>query len=134
MNNINKATEYLTTIFSTTEEILSEWNWNTSPSIQCSTLLETLSSKLSLTDKQIKSIDNMVRFYIKADHPVYYLSQGAHGGIKRIADKNSRTLSAGLKAAIKADVVAQTAISKKPEVNDTDSSTPFDDDFDFEDD
>jgi hypothetical protein len=113
MDNIKKTIEYLEIVFAATEEVLSEWNWEEQASMQVATLMNILSPKLSLTEKQARDVDHIVRLYIKNDHPVFYLSQGAHGGIKRLSDKGKKILPSGLKAAIEADIRAQIMASLK---------------------
>jgi len=108
-NSIQTTLDELTTIFNTTDEVLSEWNQPTN--LHFPVLMGMIAVKLNWDDKQLREADPIVRFYVRK-HPDWYVTRGAHGGIMRVADKQKKedarlaksTIKEQLKAAIEAKV------------------------------
>ena len=97
-NSIQTTLDELTTIFNTTDEVLSEWNQPTN--LQFPVLMGMIAVKLNWDDKQLREADPIVRFYVRK-HPDWYVTRGAHGGIMRVADKQKKEDARLAKSTIK---------------------------------
>lgn len=73
--------------------------WNGEGCLQFPTLLGSIQAKLGWDDKQLRANDPIIREYIR-NHPDWYVTRGAHGGIMRMSEKQKKeeVLAAKIKA------------------------------------
>jgi hypothetical protein len=102
-NVINTVTEKLTTIFTATEEALNAWQGE--GNLQFPNLLATLAAKFTWNENDVRQADPLVRFYVR-NHPDWYVTRGAHGGIMRTADRQKKTDAKSVKDALKQQMKA----------------------------
>jgi hypothetical protein len=84
---VENLLEEFTQIFATTDQVLSEWNGE--GNLQFPILLGMIAVKLQWDDKQMREADPFVRKYIR-NHPDWYVTRGAHGGIMRASERNKK--------------------------------------------
>lgn len=86
------------------DEILDAWTGD--GCYQVPTLLLNLASKLSWNADQMRRNDPIVRLYLK-DHPLWFITRGAKGGIMRRAEHDKREAAKLAKEKAKAEIKAQ---------------------------
>lgn len=110
-DSIKSRLAELSSLFEETDTILNEW---TSVScLQIPTLVSNLALKLNWDAKQARENDPLIRWYIR-NHPDWYITRGAKGGIMKREDKQKKELAkqalldvkAQLKAALDAKIEA----------------------------
>lgn len=89
MNNevIQKVIDELVPIFQAADMALSEWTGE--GNLQFPVLLGMMAVKLNWDDKTLRENDPFVRKYVR-NHPDWYVTRGAHGGIMRSAEKQKK--------------------------------------------
>lgn len=84
---INNVLEQLSVIFSSTDDVLREWNGE--GNMQFPALLGMLAIKMDWDEKQVREADPLIRFYIRRNSD-YHVTRGAHGGIMKSSDKQKK--------------------------------------------
>lgn len=111
-NNVNNILEKLNPIFTATDEILSSWTGI--GHLQFAVLSGMVAIKLNWTEKEVKDNDPLLRFFVR-NHPDYYVTRGAKGGIGRLSDKQKKDQSSimkeNIKASLQAEIEAKTSSS-----------------------
>lgn len=123
---IQKIMDDLNVIFVKTDEALNEWQGE--GNIQFSLLMASLSLKLNANEKQLRELDPVVRYYVR-NHPDWYVTRGAHGGIMRVADKQNKEAAKiakelakiEMKALIEAEAAKLVTAKVQPISSETDS-------------
>lgn len=125
---ISNLTSQLTSIFTSVEEVLSEWEG--SGNLQFPNLMGMLASRFNWTEKQVRENDPLVRYYIR-NNPDWHVSRGAKGGIMRSSLRQEKAIAKkvkdDLKAKMKADIEAKTSAPAPVQVT---SSSQASDDLD----
>jgi hypothetical protein len=85
------------------DEFLSAWNGE--GCLQFPNLLGSIQAKLGWDDKQLRANDPIIREYIR-NHPDWYVTRGAHGGIMRMSEKQKKEELLAAKIKAKADLNA----------------------------
>lgn len=101
------------------DEMLEEWKSDSC--YQVPQLLLNMGARENWNSEQLRKFDPIVRAYLK-DHPVWYVTRGAHGGImkraehdKKEADKAAKEAAKiALKAKIDAAITATPVASPAP--------------------
>lgn len=88
------------------DEVLNEWNGE--GCLQFPTLMAKVSAKLLWDEKQIRAKEPIVRDYVR-NHPDWYVTRGAHGGIMRAAEKQKKEAEKAAKAKVRAELEAEVA-------------------------
>lgn len=99
-----KVFSQLSTIFSATEEALTQWQGE--GNMQFPTLLGMLATKFAWTDKQVREIDPLIRYYVRNSDD-WYVTRGAKGGIMRNSDKVKKQEALSAKEALKKQMKAK---------------------------
>jgi len=86
------------------DEMLDEWKSETC--YQVPQLLLNMGARLNWNSEQLRKFDPIVRAYLK-DHPVWYVTRGAHGGIMKRAEHNKKEADKAAKEAAKQALKAQ---------------------------
>jgi len=82
----NKMAVEFDQLFDATEEALDEWEKsNKDGNLQFPSLLTGLAVKFNWDEKKMRENDPIVRKYVR-EHPKWYVTRGAHGGIMRRED------------------------------------------------
>lgn len=111
----------LTSLFKTTDEVLSDWSGSKSEgNLQFPVLLGMIAVKLNWDEKQLRENDPIVRYYVR-NNPDWYVTRGAHGGIMRSTDKQNKEAAKQAKEAVKAQL--QAVIDAKTSANVSDVTT-----------
>lgn len=89
MNNdvIQKVLDGLVPIFQAADQCLTEWTGE--GNLQFPVLLGMIAVRLNWDEKQVRENDPFVRKYIR-NHPDWYVTRGAHGGIMRSEEKQKK--------------------------------------------
>jgi hypothetical protein len=89
MNNPtkDKLLQDINQLIDSTDEVLNSWSGDTN--LQFPVLLGMIAVRNNWDEKQVRRADPFVREYIR-NHPEWYVTRGAHGGIMRAADKNKK--------------------------------------------
>lgn len=128
-DSIQVAMDRLVPIFQKTDEVLSEWSGD--GCLQFPALMGMLSLKFNWDEKQSRENDPFVRWYVR-NHPDWYVTRGAHGGIMRREDQQKKealkqakaSAKAEMKAALEAELAAKKAIQVvTPAVDDSNSDS-----------
>ena len=82
-----KILDELVQLFAITEEVLNEWTEEAN--LQFPVLLGKIALKLNLDEKQLREADPFVRKYVR-NHPDWYVTRGAHGGIMKATEKQKK--------------------------------------------
>lgn len=69
------------------DEVLNEWNGE--GCLQFPTLLGLISIKLNWNEKQTRANDPIIREFVR-NHPNWYVTRGAHGGIMRSSERQKK--------------------------------------------
>lgn len=85
------------------DEFLSAWSGE--GCLQFPNLLGSIQAKLGWDDKQLRANDPIIREYIR-NHPDWYVTRGAHGGIMRASDKQKKEDALAAKVKAKAELNA----------------------------
>lgn len=117
-NVIKTVTDQLVTIFSATEEILAGWQEDSN--LQFPHLVSMVALKMNWSEKQLREADPIVRFYVR-NHPEWYVTRGAHGGIMRTADRQKKEQSKAAKEALKQQMKANIEAKVAAKANQQDS-------------
>jgi hypothetical protein len=88
----------------TVDEILNEWTGE--GCYQLPALLGQIKLKMNWTDKQLRANDPIIREYLR-NHPDWYVTRGAHGGIMRATERQKKEALKEAKAQVKAELIAQ---------------------------
>jgi hypothetical protein len=83
----DKLLNELEELFRVTDEVLSEWTGD--GNLQFPVLLGNIAVKMNWDEKQLRENDPFVRKYIR-NHPDWYITRGAHGGIMRASEKQKK--------------------------------------------
>ena len=102
-NVITTVTEKLVVIFTATEEALNAFQGD--GNLQFPNLLSTLANKFGWNENEVRQADPLVRFYVR-NHPDWYVTRGAHGGIMRTADRQKKSDAKSVKDALKKQMKA----------------------------
>ena len=84
---VEKIFSEMEQLFDATDEALNEWTGE--GNLQIPVLLGMVSLKLNLDEKQVRKADPFIREYVR-NHPDWYVTRGAHGGIMKSAEKNKK--------------------------------------------
>lgn len=111
---IQKVFDDLTPIFQATEQSLNDWNGK--GNLQFPILLGMIAVRLNWDEKQVRENDPFVRKYVR-NHPDWYVTRGAFGGIMKAEDKQKKEEDKAakdlakkqMKAAIEAKAAADAA-------------------------
>jgi hypothetical protein len=82
-NNVEK----ITAIFQAAEQALSDWAGE--GNMQFPILLGMIAVRMNWDEKQVRENDPLVRFHVR-NHPDWYVTRGAHGGIMRRSDRDKK--------------------------------------------
>lgn len=93
-NNLEK----LTAIFQATDQALSEWTGE--GNLQFPVLLGMIAVRMKWDEKAVRDADPFVRFHVR-NHPDWYVTRGAHGGIMRRSEKDKKDAARLAKEAVK---------------------------------
>lgn len=77
-SNTKSILEDLSTIFSSTDEALSEWSGD--GNLQFPVLLGMVAVRLNWNEKKVREADPIIRYYVR-NHSEWHVTRGAHGGI-----------------------------------------------------
>jgi hypothetical protein len=86
------------------DEVLNEWTGD--GCYQFPTLLGQIKLKMNWDDKQLRANDPIIREYIR-NHPNWYVTRGAGGGIMRSAEKQKKEALKLAKEKAKIELTAQ---------------------------
>lgn len=86
------------------DEVLNEWAGD--GCYQFPALLGQIKLKMNWDDKQLRANDPIIREYIR-NHPDWYVTRGAHGGIMRSSEKQKKDDAKAAKEKAKAEINAQ---------------------------
>lgn len=110
-NTVQTVLDKLAPLFKTTDEVLTEWSDGKSEgNLQFPVLLGMIAVKMNWDEKQLRENDPLVRFYVR-NNPEWYVTRGAHGGIMRATDKQSKEAAKAAKDLVKAQL--KSAINAK---------------------
>lgn len=127
-NTVQTVLDKLAPLFKTTDEVLTEWSAGKSEgNLQFPVLLGMIAVKMNWDEKMLRENDPLVRYYVR-NNPEWHVTRGAHGGIMRATDKQSKVAAKQAKDAIKAQLAA--AIDAKVTSNVTSDNTVVDSDDD----
>ena len=119
------------TMFQVVDEVLNDWTGE--GCLQFPTLMATVTVKIGWEgeegEKTARANEPIIRDYVR-NHPDWYVTRGAHGGIMRASEKQKKEDAKAAKDRAKADLAAAieaTIARKKAEaaaaVSQTDAST-----------
>jgi len=91
-------------IFAVVDETLNAWIGE--GCYQFPALLGMIQIKMSWDDKELRSKDPLIRDYIR-NHPDWYVTRGAHGGIMKMSEKQKKEAVREAKEKAKAEINAQ---------------------------
>jgi hypothetical protein len=103
------------------DEILNDWSGESC--YQLPALLGQIKLRMGWDDKQLRSNDPIIREYIR-NHPDWYVTRGAHGGIMRRAEKQKK--EAALEAKKKAKEEINAALDAEVARKRSEASAPAD--------
>lgn len=106
-NPIEAYLDNLKPILSVVDEILD--NWKGDGCFQLPNLIGLVAVKFSWDEIQIRNHDPIIRSYIR-QHPVWYVTRGAGGGIMRRSEYQKKEATKLAKEKAKADIKAALAI------------------------
>lgn len=84
---IEKYCSKVKTLCAATEETLNEWEGE--GNLQFPDLLKMMAVKYNWDEKQVRQADPTVRDFVR-DHPNWYVTRGAHGGIMKSTTKQKK--------------------------------------------
>jgi len=94
-------------MFQVVDEVLNDWNGE--GCLQFPVLMGTVTAKLGWTgkegDKIARANEPIIRDYVR-NHPDWYVTRGAHGGIMRASEKQKKEEARLAKEQAKAELVA----------------------------
>lgn len=106
-------------MFQIVDEVLNDWNGE--GCLQFPTLMGTVTIKMGWEgkegDKLARANEPIIRDYVR-NHPDWYVTRGAHGGIMRASEKQKKEDAKAAKDKAKADLavaIAATIAKKKAE-------------------
>ena len=102
--HIESYFESLDPVFTTVDEVLNDWT--DEGCLQLPTLLGIVQLKMDWDDKELRAKDPLIRDYIR-NHPDWYITRGARGGIMRMSDKQKKEAVKEAKEKVKAEINAQ---------------------------
>ena len=86
--------------------MLTEWAaGKTEGNLQFPVLLGMIAFRMNWDEKQVRENDPLVRYYVR-HNPEWHVTRGAHGGIMRASDKQSKLAAKAAKEAVKAQLKA----------------------------
>jgi hypothetical protein len=125
----------LAPLFSVVDEVLNEWT--SDKCYQLPMLMMNIKAKMKWEgeegEKQFRAKDPIIRDYIR-NHPTWYITRGAHGGVMRRAEKEKKEAAAEAKrtaiaeakreisAALDAEIAKKTAGSTSVITTDEDNT------------
>lgn len=113
-NTVQTVLDKLAPLFQTTDVVLLEWaNSHSDNNLQFPVLLGMIAVRMNWDEKQLRENDPIVRFYVR-NNPDWYVTRGAHGGIMRASDKQSKEAAKNAKAAVKAQLQAAIEAKSSP--------------------
>ena len=134
-NPIQNAMDRLMPVFKVVDEALTEWAASQTDDgcLQFPVLMAKIAAKVNWDDKKIRENDPFVRWYVR-NHPDWYVTRGAGGGIMKAEDKQKKeqaklakiTAKAEMKAALEAEVAAKKAAESQTSSDDSDESEDSD--------
>jgi hypothetical protein len=80
-------------------------DWKSEALYQVPQLLLNMGARLDWDSKQLRKYDPIVRAYLK-DHPVWYVTRGAHGGIMRRNEHDKKEADKAAKLRAKEELKA----------------------------
>lgn len=101
------------------DEILESWNGEGCYKVP--DLIGALSLKLNWDADQARRNDPVIRFFLK-DHPMWYVTRGAHGGIMKRADWQKKQFAAAAKQKAKEEIKAALAAKEAQKASSVPSS------------
>lgn len=93
--HIEAYLESLIPAFKVVDEVLNEWTGE--GCYQFPAMLAAVFARLNWDDKQQRAKEPVIRDYIR-NHPDWYVTRGAHGGIMRASEKQKKDAAAKAKA------------------------------------
>jgi len=118
-DTIQDNLEKIRGIWQATDQALSEWT--SEKNLQFPVLLGMIAVRMNWDEKQVRDADPFVRFHVR-NHPDWYVTRGAGGGIMRKSDKDKKEAIRIAKEAAK----KQMADKLEAKVAATPSSPPID--------
>jgi ElaB/YqjD/DUF883 family membrane-anchored ribosome-binding protein len=116
-----------------TDEVLNGWTGENN--LQFPVLLGMIAVRYNWDEKQVRRADPFVREYIR-NHPDWYVTRGAKGGIMRASVKNKKEAAKSSKDAVKKQMQAlieskvASLVGNKPVQNVVDTNPASEDDTD----
>jgi hypothetical protein len=87
-DTIENNLETLRALFQETDRALSEWT-DEGKNLQFPVLLGMIAVRLNWNEKQVRDNDPIIRYHVR-NHPDWYVTRGAHGGIMRTSEKQKK--------------------------------------------
>jgi len=106
-SNIEKSLEKLSGLFALVDEAL--LSWESKKNLQIPELLKMIAIRENWTEKQMREADPLIRYYVR-NHPEFYVTRGAHGGIQHIKVKKEREEIEAIKAVLKDEMKTELEI------------------------
>jgi hypothetical protein len=98
---IDKNLQTLRVLFEQVDEILD--GWTKQVNLQVPVLLGMMAVRYNWDEKKVRENDPMVRFHLR-NHPDWYVSRGAHGGIMPSSEKQKKDVALLTKASVKKQI------------------------------
>ena len=125
--HIQSFLDDLAPVLSLVDEVLNDWKGE--GCLQFPHLLGTISAKLNWNEETARQHDAIIRQFVR-NHPVWFVTRGAHGGIMRRAEKLKKEAAleakkkarAEMDAAVEAKLAAQQAAASVPVDSGSDNS------------
>ena len=118
-----KLLNELEELFRVTDQALSEWIGD--GNLQFPVLLGSIAVKMNWDEKQLRENDPFVRKYVR-NHPDWFVTRGAHGGIMRASEKQKKEVAKAAKEAaskqVKDAIEAKVALAAT-QVSETDQDS-----------
>ena len=84
---IDTNLENIKAIWQATDQALSDWTGE--GNLQFPVLLGMVAVRMQWDEKAVRDADPFVRYHVR-NHPDWYVTRGAHGGIMRKSDKDKK--------------------------------------------
>jgi hypothetical protein len=104
--HIQSFLDSLTPTLVVVDEVLNEWNGE--GCLQFPILMGKVSAKLNWDDKQVRAKEPIIRDYVR-NHPDWYVTRGAHGGIMKASEKQKKEAAKAAKEKAKAELEIEIA-------------------------
>lgn len=134
MNNTakEKIMSEISELIDATDDALN--NWTGDGNLQFPVLLGIIGTKQGWDERQARRADPFVREYVR-NHPDWYVTRGAHGGIMKASDQQKKNAAKIAKETVKKQIqevidakVKLMQAAKTPDVSKLSDDIPFDND------